>query len=288
MKFNAKLGNFTTLSSGMKLPIIVDQKDRMTVLKDVYKFDGKPLIIDLLTSSKDNLEFKADFTKLHRFDSNIKIIIKLDEENKDRLLEKIYLFDRQALIVNMLIDGEEYQKMLRKITDGQRRKLFAIFNDICEWEGEEVNEKRKDLMRNFANGNGYEEFSLSDVDKSIAGEFIEHCLIYALSRGVPLNESEHPAKLMDSEKYMYLCLKLRKCAVCGAEHTYDRETGTGIEVQEHHVQTIGMGNNRQKLDDSNHKKASLCSICHSKAHNDNGGWESFSKKWHIVGVIYND
>jgi hypothetical protein len=52
------------------------------------------------------------------------------------------------------------------------------------------------------------------------------------------------------------------------------------------VDAIGMGRDRKTYDDSGHKKISLCRVCHSEAHTI--GWETFSNKYVVVGVVFNE
>ena len=75
----------------------------------------------------------------------------------------------------------------------------------------------------------------------------------------------------DIGRYLYFCLKHRKCAVCGRNG----------EI--HHVDAIGMGNNRRKVDDSGYRKICLCREHHTIAHQ--RGLEVFAKMYQVYGIV---
>jgi len=77
----------------------------------------------------------------------------------------------------------------------------------------------------------------------------------------------------DIGKALWLCLKHKKCILCGKP------------ADIHHVQAIGMGMDRKTYDDSKHEKIALCREHHTEAHAT--GWKTFSKKYHVYGIIYN-
>jgi hypothetical protein len=76
------------------------------------------------------------------------------------------------------------------------------------------------------------------------------------------------------EVFLLDCLENRYCAICGQP-----------QADIHHVKAIGMGRNRRKVDDSQYPKISLCRKHHSEAHN--SGWQTFSEKYHVRGIICN-
>ena len=102
-----------------------------------------------------------------------------------------------------------------------------------------------------------------------AREFINTILEYAIEEGIPLSDAGIE-RTDDVGKYLYFCIKHKKCAVCGKPG----------EI--HHVDAIGMGRNRKKIDDSYHRKLCLCRLHHTIAHN--RGMESFEKMYHVYGI----
>lgn len=161
----------------------------------------------------------------------------------------------------------------RAITADQRKKIFATIADISIYTGYEPEYLRQLITYWFCCVSGEDYFSLSSCSLQIARELITFIIDFALEHGVQLSDLGIN-RTDDIDKYLWLCLKHKKCAVCG-------RTG---EI--HHVDTIGMGANRNTVDDSNYRKICLCRVHHSEAHNI--GVKSFSGKYHVYGVVYNE
>ena len=94
-------------------------------------------------------------------------------------------------------------------------------------------------------------------------------LEYALEEGIPLSEPG-VERTEDIGKYLYYCIKHKRCAVCG-------KAG---EI--HHVDTIGMGRDRRLVDDSNYRKICLCRAHHTAAHQ--RGMKAFEEMYHVYGI----
>ncbi len=161
----------------------------------------------------------------------------------------------------------------RRITAEQRKKLYATFRDIADWTGD-VPEYIKELLKfEYCGESGEEYFSLSDCSVSTAREFINYVIEFVIQNGIPLQELAID-RTDDIGKYLYYCLKFRKCAICGRDG----------EV--HHVDAIGMGNDRRKIDDSSHEKICLCREHHTEAHTI--GRVDFFDKYKVYGIIYSE
>lgn len=159
----------------------------------------------------------------------------------------------------------------RHISVEQRKKAYATINDIAMWMGD-APEAVKEWMKYrhiCRTGDGY--FSLSNCTMDTAREFINTLMDFALEHGVPLGEYG-VQRTDDIGKYLWYCLKHKKCAVCGRPG----------EI--HHWDTIGMGNDRTKVDDSNHRKICLCREHHTIAHA--RGREAFEAMYHVYGIVY--
>ena len=172
--------------------------------------------------------------------------------------------DEQLLLrLNEPINNQIIQKHIRtvelRLDDGriisneQRRKVFALIRDISLWSGHGPEEIREYLEWDFIMQNGYEWFSLSDVDMTTAKEFITYLIEFCFLWNVPtkdtlLNQTD------DISKYLYLCLEHRKCAICNAR------------AEVHHVNRIGMGRDREKVVHIGLLAIALCRYHHDMAH----------------------
>ena len=159
----------------------------------------------------------------------------------------------------------------RHISADQRKKAYATINDIAAFTGEVPEVMKEWLKYLYIYRTGAEYFSFSRCSMDTAREFINVILDYALEIGIPLMDFALD-RTDDIGHYLYACLKLKKCAICGRPG----------EI--HHVDAIGMGNDRRTLDDSQHRKICLCHKHHIKAHTT--GFESFSNKYKVYGIKY--
>lgn len=157
----------------------------------------------------------------------------------------------------------------RIITAEQRKKAYATMADIASWTGElpEIMKEWLKYLHIARTGSDY--FSLSNCSMDTAREFINTILDYALEQGIELTECGIH-RTDDTNRYLYSCIKNKRCAVCG----------TDGEI--HHVDTIGMGNDRRKVDDSRYRKICLCRKHHTEIHTI--GITKFTEKYHIYGI----
>lgn len=181
-------------------------------------------------------------------------------------------------LMDLVIDKRIRQAELRlddgrTITSAQRRKAYATLRDMSDWTGYPP-EQMKELMKYFyIEQTGGDYFSLYDCTVDTAREFITFLIEFSLENGIHLTDlAIH--RTDDIGKYLYYCLKHKKCAICGRDG----------EI--HHVDTIGMGNNRKTLDDSGHRKICLCRRHHTEAHTI--GMQAFEEKYKVYGIIYKE
>lgn len=195
---------------------------------------------------------------------DIKIILHVDKGDKKGVLKSLENFMDKPITAELLVNEEEQIKKLQKISPEMRKKIYAVMRDIAvTTQGTDDPESVKDfLKREFDRG----EFSLADCDKEIARDFLEFLLSFAFQHGVELKE--HPREAFDDiERFIDLCLAMEICTICGKE------------ADIHHIDTIGMGRDRTKVDDSEYRKMALCRIHHSELHQI--GWEKFSVKYYL-------
>ena len=161
----------------------------------------------------------------------------------------------------------------RHISNMQRKKAYATIRDIALELGYMPEEMKEIMKYNFMIESGEPYFSLSDCSMETAREYITYLIEFVLREGIPLSDVGIE-RTDDIGKYLYACIKYKKCAVCG-------RTG---EI--HHVDTIGMGNDRRRVDDSGKRKICLCRMHHTIAHQ--RGMSDFEKMYHVYGILYDD
>lgn len=201
----------------------------------------------------------AEIINQHEAGADTWIFLKIPGEHLAEEMERKQI---QSLEIR-LEDG-------RSITGAQRRKAYAMLKDIADYTGY-LPEECKQLMKwDYMAETGSGEFSLSDCSVDRARDFIDWLLETAIREGIPLSEAAIE-RAEDIGRYLYACLKNKRCAVCGRPG----------EV--HHVDAIGMGRDRRRVDDSRHRKLCLCREHHTIAHQ--RGMPAFERMYHVYGIV---
>lgn len=165
----------------------------------------------------------------------------------------------------------------RQISPEQRRKAYALIGEIAEWSGYSrdtiKNIQKHDYMKKHLEGLHQELFSLGDCDMTTARDFITYLIDFMLENDVP---SKRPLYELndDVEKYVYACLMLKKCAVCGQK------------AELHHVDRVGMGYNRHEINHIGMKALPLCREHHMEAHQH--GDKALMDKYHLIPIEIDD
>lgn len=163
----------------------------------------------------------------------------------------------------------------RRITPEQRRKAYALMGEIAEWAGyepEEIKEVMKyEFRKKIVKALDRDLFSLSTCDVTTARGFISYLIDFILRNDVPTHVPLGDLA-DDIDRYVYCCLIRKKCAVCGAK------------ADLHHIDRVGMGNDRTKVDHIGRRCLPLCRVHHEELHGI--GDEAFMALHHLKpGVI---
>jgi len=219
------------------------------------------------------VRFKCEIEKITTLKKGAKLILAIPDEQTIAVLKDIYNFIDKPVEVEILVDEEKQKERLSQITESQRKKIYAFIRDIANYYGDSLESMKEILKSEFIRGSQWDDFSLSNCSSELASEFIDFLINFAFENGVPM--SEHPLKRVDDiERYLAACLKHGVCCVCGADG----------EV--HHVDMIGMGRDRAKVDDSQYRKMCLCRKHHTECHTI--GPKAFEEKYHVYGVVWEE
>jgi hypothetical protein len=189
------------------------------------------------------------------------IVVRAPYDNAQRMIRREY----EEVQIG-LVDG-------RRITPEQRRKAFALVGEIAAYTGYERDEAHLTLKHEFMNKHldqlQKELFSLSDCDVTTAREYISYlidfCLTFDVPTKVPLTEL-----CDDVEIYVYACLIHKKCCVCGKK------------AELHHVDRVGMGNNRNEIVHEGRWALPLCREHHTEV--DHLGDGRLCERYHVTPV----
>lgn len=187
------------------------------------------------------------------------IVVRAPYDNTQRMIRREY----EEVQIG-LVDG-------RRITPEQRRKAFALVGEIAAYTGYERDEAHLTLKHEFISKHldqlQKELFSLSDCDVTTAKEYISYlidfCLTFDVPTKVPLTEL-----CDDVERYVYACLIHKKCCVCGKK------------AELHHVDRVGMGNNRNEIVHEGRRCLPLCREHHTEV--DHLGDVRLCERYHVT------
>ncbi|MDL2276583.1 hypothetical protein LJC02_02900, partial [Breznakia sp. OttesenSCG-928-G09] len=178
---------------------------------------------------------------------------------------------------NMLLDtGESLEvdvKLIdkRMITDQQRKFIFALCSEIAFYTGDEAEWTRLLLQEYNSRLREIEVESLSNCDMTYANGLIDTIINFCIEKEIPFAKSliKDNEYHFDEKQTYAMCLK-RVCVICGSR------------AELHHVDAIGMGNNRNKVSHLGKRMLPLCRECHVKIHTQ--GDKDFIEENHLSPI----
>ena len=145
-----------------------------------------------------------------------------------------------------------------------------MMGDISAWTGYYPDELKARMKYLYIEKTGKEMFSLATCSIETARQFLDIIIDFALENSIPLRESGIE-RTGDIFNYLVSCIHHKKCCICGRP------------ADIHHLDAIGMGNDRKYYDDSGNKIIALCRKHHVIAHNK--GRETFCALYHVFGIV---
>lgn len=160
----------------------------------------------------------------------------------------------------------------RTITAEQRKKIYALLGELADYIGDYPEIVKKTMKWEFRLQRlekMAEDFSLSDCSVELASEFTDFLVEIIIAWGVPCKQPLIEL-CEDVKKYVYTCLKYRKCAVCGRT------------AELHHVDAVGMGSDRKEIPHEGKRALPLCRKHHTEAHERGDG--EFMDLYHLEPI----
>lgn len=118
----------------------------------------------------------------------------------------------------------------RRITNEQRKKIFATCKDIADYLGDPRELVRYDMISAYADAVGIEFFSLSDCSLETARELINYIMDYVIEHDIPLT-GQGVDRTDDINRYLYMCIKKPICCCCGKQGVvYSLSNGNKISL----------------------------------------------------------
>lgn len=202
--------------------------------------------------------------------AQIKSYITQDDGTTTVVIKGVELDNKTSLLLD---NGYEVEVDIRvvdpfKITDKQRRKVFALCNDIEACTGQPRDYMRYMFMDYVEVLYGYEKrLSLSDCTREQAKQVIEVILDWVFHNDIPL--AFKTSDLLKSDKsFLYWSTVNRNCVICGKP-----------KAELAHYHAVGRGRNRRKINHIGNQVLALCPNHHREQHQI--GIDSFNEKYKL-------
>ena len=198
-----------------------------------------------------------------------RLTVDINEEiNIERLQTMYFDFDGDREIELRFIDP-------RRFTAEQRRFAYALLGDIYAYYGEPIESLKEVFKLRYEALTGLK-ISLANHSTNTVSEvglYTDIILDFIFENHIPFKNG-YEILPVNQEYYFYKCITTRTCCNCGK---------TGADI--HHVDVVGMGGNRRKVDNTNRRFMALCRVCHTKIHVE--GYTEYVSKRHLKGVTLN-
>ncbi len=214
----------------------------------------------------NNLSYLAKITNV----DGDKVTLQLKESLNIERLKTIfdgYNGERQA---------EIFIKDPRGFTVEQRKFFFALLNDIYKETGLSVDEMKDYIYSMFRYATG-SNISLSNQSVSTVDDvsYLTNLVLdFIFEHDIPFKDG-YEVPPQNIQYFFYKCLMTRTCCNCGRK-----------PADIHHVDAVGMGNNRKKINNSGRRLMALCRVCHTKIHTE--GFSEFTNKRLLMPIKLSD
>lgn len=161
-----------------------------------------------------------------------------------------------------------------RITDLQRKHYFALVGDIVTYTGYCLEDVDSALRSSFQEKHDLGDYlSLSrhsGIGKDLASKLLEEVIVFCIDHDIPFRKQKWYLTT-DVSKMLFALTMKRLCWICG-------KPGSDIA----HVEAVGSGRDRRKIDHTKHTFMCLCRRHHNEQHQI--GIRSFEKKYHVKGI----
>lgn len=171
----------------------------------------------------------------------------------------------------------------RKHSRDQHGKVFALIGEIGMWAGYQAGEtgdvnalmKKEFLLKRFdmLSAAAIQSFSMSDGDVNTVSLYISYLIDFILENNIP---TKRPITELceDIQQAVYSAMIHKRCIVCGKK------------CDLHHVDRVGMGNDRREICHIGMRALPLCREHHQEAHQH--GDAAMMAKYHIEPIVIDE
>lgn len=206
----------------------------------------------------------------------------------DRVIGTITNYDERRGVVTIEAPYDNFSRMCRRqyrnveitmldsrpLSDKQRRNVYAMIREIAQWSGDDEKSMKEILKIDFWAGELLQTadrmFSLSNAPMSIVAAFQSWLAKFIVSNDIPTSRPMLDY-VDDIESYVFACLASKKCVICGKH------------ADLHHVDSVGMGRDREEIIHEGMEVLPLCREHHQEIHAI--GRYTFMNKYHLEGGV---
>lgn len=202
--------------------------------------------------------------------SIIKNYIQQDDGTITAVIEGVTLENKDFLLLDngLEVECDVIINDPYTITDKQRRKIFALMNDIEAHTGQPQDYMRNVFQEYVRVLYAYENrISLANCSCKVAGQIIDIAIEWIFENDIPLKFKTSDL-IKNDRTFLYMATINRKCVICGKH------------AELAHYQAVGRGRNRRKIEHFGNKVLALCHSHHKEQHTI--GMDSFNKKYHLT------
>lgn len=203
--------------------------------------------------------------------AKIKNYITQDDGTTTVVIAGVELDNKTSLLLDNGFEVEVDVQVvdLFRITDKQRRKIFALVKDIEAHTAQPMDYMRHMFIEYVRTYYGYDKrISLSDCTRTQASQIIEVTLDWIFHNDIPL--AYKTSDLLKQDKsFLYWSTVNRNCVICGKPHS-----------DLAHRYAVGKGRNRNKINHVGNQVLALCRNHHTEQHQI--GIDTFNKKYHLT------
>lgn len=158
----------------------------------------------------------------------------------------------------------------RKARAAQRRLFFALIGDICDHLVDPLEDFLKErFYTQWESKHAGRTISLADDTKSSvsdANDLLDIVIDFMFEMNIEFKEG-YKLLTKDESFFLYQCCRHRQCLVCGKH------------ADIHHIDVLGSGLNRNKVDHTKRHVMPLCRVHHNQI--ERIGAKKFSELYHI-------
>ncbi|ASN71930.1 hypothetical protein 10F6_1, partial [uncultured Caudovirales phage] len=147
----------------------------------------------------------------------IKNYIQQDDGTITAVIEGVTLENKDFLLLDNGLEVECEVSITDpyKITDKQRRKIFALMNDIEAHTGQPQDYMRNVFQEYVRVLYAYENrISLADCSRKVAGQIIDIAIEWIFENDIPLRFKTSDL-IKNDRTFLYMATINRKCVICG-------------------------------------------------------------------------